>query len=311
MWAKVLNSSYVAFFALLLSVFAYFFIGYSFSRQDFGGLFICFTVAFIAYWYLYQFIKNRAAIKGGYWLAFVLRLLFLCSIPMLSDDFYRFIWDGRLLVAGINPFSYVPDFVIHHFSGPVEGINNSLFILLNSPHYYSVYPPLCQAIFYLSSLAAHNSVFLNVIVLRLFVLGAEALGLIYLPKTLKRYNIPPHQGLIFALNPLVIIELTGNLHFEALMICFLILFFYVFQTQKLLLPGLFFGLAVITKLIPLLFLPLIFFRLGLKKGIGFPPSCFLLCCWRLSLSLKELKALEQVWVYTFKNLSLMVVFTCS
>jgi hypothetical protein len=40
--------------------------------------------------------------------ALLFRLLLLFAVPALSDDFYRFLWDGRLSLEGINPFLYTP-----------------------------------------------------------------------------------------------------------------------------------------------------------------------------------------------------------
>ncbi len=106
--------------------------------------------------------------------------------------------------------------------------------------------------------------------LRLFIIAAD-IGSIYLMiKLLSFLKLTKNRVFIYALNPLVIIELTGNLHFEAISICFLLLCFYVlFIKQKLFLAALSLAAAVLIKMLPLVFIPLIITYLGFRKGITF------------------------------------------
>ncbi len=61
--------------------------------------------------------------------------------------------------------------------------------------------------------------------------------------------------LLYALNPLVIVELVGNIHYEGLTICFLLAGLYFYKKQKDLPSATFLGLAAGVKLLPLIFLP--------------------------------------------------------
>jgi hypothetical protein len=111
-----------------------------------------------------------------------------------------------------------------------------------------------------------GSILSSVIVIRLFILASE-IGTIWLiKKILHHYQLPARNALLYALNPLVIIELTGNLHFEALLIFFLLLSYWLLITGKLISSAISFSLAICTKLVPLIFLPLMFSRLGWKKS---------------------------------------------
>jgi Gpi18-like mannosyltransferase len=82
-------------------------------------------------------------------------------------------------------------------------------------------------------------------------------------------KLTPGIILIYALNPLVIIELTGNLHFESVMIFFLLLAVYLLMNEKLLFSAISMGLAIGTKLMPLVFLPLLIKRLGIGRSIRY------------------------------------------
>jgi uncharacterized membrane protein len=99
----------------------------------------------------------------------------------------------------------------------------------------------------------------------LFDLGILFYGIKFL-KILKK---PKNIIFIYFLNPLVILELIGNLHLEGVMVFFMILSFYHLYKKKEIYSGIFLGLSILTKLIPLIILPLFLFRLGLKKSIRF------------------------------------------
>ena len=88
-------------------------------------------------------------------------------------------------------------------------------------------------------------------------------------KILKQLNLNEKNIFLYFLNPLIIIELTGNLHFEGVMICFLLFGIYFLMQRKLLLSTLFIAFSIGTKLLPLLLLPLLIQILGWKKSIPF------------------------------------------
>jgi len=127
--------------------------------------------------------------------------------------------------------------------------------------------------------------------MRIFIILAE-IGTIYFGiKLLKLLKLPEKQILLYALNPLIIIELTGNLHFESIMIFFLILSLYFLAHQKNNISAIFYGVSASIKLIPLIFLPS-FFRV-LKPAklliyyLLFTISFLILFSPFLSLSLKD------------------------
>ncbi len=57
-------------------------------------------------------------------LALVFRLIFLFATPNLSQDFYRFIWDGRMILEGLNPYLHLPQTFINQGIHPIaEALN--------------------------------------------------------------------------------------------------------------------------------------------------------------------------------------------
>ena len=254
--------------ALGISLSGYIWLGYFTERTDFLQIISLYSVIFALYILLLYETKSGDSYKIAIGGAVLLRLSLLLMTPNLSDDYYRFIWDGLLTVNGVNPYLLTPAELINSQQF-VPGISAELLQHLNSSGYLSAYPPVSQFIFWLSAKLAGTSIFGNIIVLRVCVLLAEFGILILLHRLATRFKLTPCIILIYALNPLVIIELTGNLHFEAVMIFFLLLAVYLLIKEKLLFSAVGMGLAIGTKLIPLLFLPLLIKRLGIGGGLRY------------------------------------------
>lgn len=196
------------------------------------------------------------------------RIMLFLSLPSLSDDFYRFIWDGRLIDLGINPFSHIPEYYIQS-NVAFSSLSTELFDKLNSQTYFTIYPPISQLIFWLSATLSPNSIVSSVFVLRLVLLCFEIGNIILIIKLLKQTNLSVSNAAIYALNPLVILEITGNLHFEGIMIFFLLGFIYLFQKHKIKLSALAMSLGIATKLIPFMFLPLVLSKVRFSKSVVF------------------------------------------
>ncbi len=240
-------------------------LGYFIPRNAFGPLVLTFAVLFAAYFCLTRWYSNQPR-----WLlcaSLLFRLLFLFVVPALSDDFYRFLWDGRLSADGLNPFLHTPGQLVENGWSQDHAVTEILFRHMNSPRYYTVYPPVLQGVFLLSAPFSSLSLTGGVVVLRLCILLAEVFSVFLLMRLLAAYGLPPGRVWLYALNPLVIVELTGNLHFEALMIVFLLAFLLALTGDKLRRAALFLALSAGVKLLPVMFFPLILAKKGPKKTL--------------------------------------------
>lgn len=260
---------FVALLVLLCAI-GYVFL-YQLNRSQTVALWAIFAALFVAYC---LFLRPTIAQKYYYPLllaAVVFRVVSLTTMPNLSDDFYRFVWDGRLWISGINPFLHLP---IHFFDGTyggqaIAGINSTLLGQLNSPHYYSVYPPICQFIFALAAKLSKGNLWANVVWLKAILLGFE-LGSLVLLNKFRLSNTITHQNVLqYALCPLIIVELVGNIHFEAVCIFFMLLAVYYLHQQKNTYSAVALGLAVSVKLLPLIALPLLLRRLGVVQTLRY------------------------------------------
>ena len=213
--------------------------------------------------------------------ALVFRLIGLSTLPTLSDDVYRFIWDGRLLAHGYNPFLYLPSEILSTPIATQTGLTEALFQKLNSPNYYTVYPPLLQGWFGVSAALGGTDELAAAFWLRLPILLGE-LGtfwlLYHVLNLMGKDKATTKRGvLLYALNPLVIVELTANSHYEGLTTGFLLAGLYFYKKQKDLPSATFLGLAAGVKLLPLIFLPALLdkdnwrksLRYGLATGVVF------------------------------------------
>jgi alpha-1,6-mannosyltransferase len=234
--------------------------GYLVPRDNAFWLLVAFTISFGLFWILF-----RLATSGSYplsyffGLAVMARLVLLVAWPSLSDDFARFLWDGFLVLKGVSPYKYTPSEVMAHGTLGAEKFLVELFPYLNSPNYFSVYPPLNQVIFSLAVFTGTYDLFYSLVSLRVLLLIAEMATLLIIWKLLLVNGLPSVNSLLYALNPLVIIEVSGNLHFEGMMLlCILCVFAFVNRNATL--GGVWFAAAVSVKLIPLILLPYLMVR---------------------------------------------------
>ncbi len=207
--------------------------------------------------------------------ALFFRVVTLFFLPNLSDDFYRFVWDGRLLIHGQNPYLSLPSQLIKEPFASDWGLGE-IYPLLNSPDYYSVYPPAGQFFCLVGAGLFPHSLWGSVFVIKSLILGSEILSIWFLWKIAGVFRQPKHTILWYALNPLVITELTGNLHFEALMITGILGAVYALTLSESAIVPFFkgfwkvlsafaFAVAICSKLIPLMFLVFLIRKMGIRQ----------------------------------------------
>lgn len=252
----------------VLSLGLYYVFAHHLERANFIKLFTLFAACFFICFKLVQFEKwnfRFLLIVGIFF-----RLVFLYAEPNLSQDYYRFIWDGELVSHFINPYLQIPDELIEQSDLVVANANelHSGMGSLSARH-YSNYPPLNQILFAISAFLGGTSILGSSIIMRVFIIAAD-IGVLYFGrKLLKNINRSPHLIFWYFLNPLVIIELTGNLHFEGVMLFFFVWALYLLSVNKWQWAAVVYACSISVKLVPLLFLPLFLKHFKLKKAISF------------------------------------------
>ena len=235
------------------------------SRSRFNLLWSVYSIAFIAY--LFLVLKSTLTLKQGIVLAIILRLSLFFSPPLLSDDYYRFIWDGAVAHAGINPSTYTPREISTHqewLQAP-EGF----FEKLNSPDYYTVYPPMAQGFFHLSFLINGWNIEGHIVWIRTIVMVADFFILWLLWLLLKQKHLSEKKILLYGLNPLIILEFSGNVHFDGLMILGLLVALYFAMNKNYAASGLSIAISVLFKMLTLPLIPFLGKELEWRRRILF------------------------------------------
>ncbi len=184
--------------------------------------------------------------------AVLFRLMAFPLEPSLSDDAFRYVWDGWLQVQGINPYLHAPaDAALASFqSAPI-------YEQLNSVAYHSVYPPLSQLIFAVGGLAYPLGWDASYYVIKAIFVGVELSGVVALSRMVQ-----PQTLVLYAWHPLVVIETAGQAHTEAAMVGLLLVTVWCVRSDR---PW--WAAAALTgagwiKLYPLMLFPLLIRRFG-------------------------------------------------
>ncbi|MDO8723166.1 MAG: hypothetical protein Q7J31_13230 [Syntrophales bacterium] len=218
---------------------------------------------------LYEEGKGKLALSPSTILFFALffRLLFLFRLPELSDDIYRYLWDGLQVLHGNNPYAAAPFDV-----RPFDNLSASLLAKINHPRLVTIYPPFAQIVFAAGAAISHSFIGFKVLMV-ILDLGICSL----LCKILPRMNLSAGRAILYAWHPLPVIEIAGSGHVDGVVILLFFLTIYVLlpkpardvsaqdlhrlpsfmapQYAKPLLAGTVFALAVLVKFIPLIYLP--------------------------------------------------------
>lgn len=172
-----------------------------------------------------------------------------------SDDIFRYLWDGKVAAAGINPFSYLPtDPHLSHLA------TSDLPARVNHPELRTLYPALAEAFF----LLAHRLFGDSAAGLKLLLVVMDCLTIVLLWTLLRRRGASVLPVILYAWSPLPVLYFGLDGHADALGIPFLILFLIYLVTNRPFRGVIALGLSALVKLIPLLAVPLL---LRLDKGI--------------------------------------------
>ncbi|HQT90214.1 MAG TPA: hypothetical protein PK677_17055 [Acidiphilium sp.] len=178
--------------------------------------------------------------------ALAMRGIVLTTPPFLSTDIYRYVWDGTVQNAGINPYRYKPD------APALRSLRTSaIYPGINRKHTArTIYPPVAEAIFALVSRAEPS-----ILMMRLAMTGFDVVAIIALLFLLRIARRPPTWILIYSWNPLPIWEISGNGHVDAIVVGFTALALLAAAARR---PGwaaLALAGGVLAKFLPLAMLP--------------------------------------------------------
>ncbi len=257
------KASYLRVFLLLAILLG--FIGLSqVARSEFTMLIGLYAIIFACYALMIYKWDGRGLILVLI-AVLTVRIPFFWNLPQLSDDYFRFLWDGMLLNEGLNPFGRIPiDQRIGNFTQPEFA--ETLISGMNSPGYMSVYPPFHQFVFGIAYFFSGPNLLQGVNTMRCIIIFFELAFTIFL--FLRKGNELKY-GCFYLLNPLVVVEGVGNVHFEAILLPWLAASLLWFDPRGAMKSALTYGGAVLVKLTPLMLAPAFLFRYRKKAAIQF------------------------------------------
>jgi alpha-1,6-mannosyltransferase len=219
------------------------------DRSDVGLALLPWSIAFVA---LIRFARSARPVSMGTVLGvgLALRAVFLLTDTDLSDDLFRYVWDGWIGVSmGVPPYQFAP-------SDPAlaSAQSNPLFERLNSPDFISVYPPLSQLTFLIGGwVHEHFGWPASGRVIRFCFTLLEAVGLVLLSRT----GIRARSFVLYAWNPLIPLVVAGSGHSEGGLILGFGLLLFGISRQSPALGWIGWVLSVLSKGFPLLAFPLV------------------------------------------------------
>jgi alpha-1,6-mannosyltransferase len=202
-------------------------------------------------------------------LAILFRVALLFTTPpTLSTDVYRYIWDGRMTNAGINPYA-------HRIDSPLlDAFDSPQRALVNHSEMATPYLPAAQVFFAAVYRIAPDSPLA-------FQIAAILLDLItgwLVIDLLRRLGRPRTWGLIYLWNPLVVVEFANGAHVDALMICLMMVTLWTLvAVRPRALSVVALAAAALTKGLPALLLPVVWRRWGWRYTVAFAALAIVAC----------------------------------
>lgn len=188
------------------------------------------------------------------------RLVLAPAAPTLSTDAYRYVWDARVAAAGISPYRHAP-------ADPALAFlrDEAVFPRLNHPTWRTIYPPAAQVFFRGVHALAPDSV----LAMKLALGAAELAALILLAALVRSRARPAWRLAIYAWSPLVLVEVWGSAHLDALVVAAVVAALAAAACQRPALAGAALGLGTLVKLYPAALLPLLLREGGRRAAAAF------------------------------------------
>lgn len=202
---------------------------------------------------------SRRALIAALGVAALMRFMVLLAPPYLSDDINRYVWDGRVEGAGINPYRYVP--ASPHLARLRD---DTIFPNINRSDYApTIYPPVAEYIFFLGTRLGGSLTAMKATLL-VFELG----GVLLLLRLLQDWRLPRERILIYAWHPLTLWEFAGSGHVDAAIVTFVALALWARRRQRPWLTGSAIAAAALVKFFPAVLLPALYRRWDWKMLIA-------------------------------------------
>ncbi len=203
---------------------------------------------------------RRVLINTIIMMALVFRIIMVVPSPFLSNDVYRYAWEGRIQHAGYNPYAHTPDDPALAKVRASTGFE----LLGDSQSLRTVYQPAAQEFFFIAAWAGKDSVFVIKLLLSLIDIGT-ILILLSILRLIKRSEF---LVLLYAWSPLVVFEVSGSGHIDGFTTFLVVTAAYFAVRNRKLAAGGLTGFAAAVKLLPIVLLPAFMNKREWKPAVG-------------------------------------------
>src|SRR2546426_612702 len=213
----------------------------------------------IAAWLIVRARSARSTLIIVLVLAGIFRLSIVFAPPYLSDDIYRYVWDGRVQAAGINPYRYIP--ADEHLQSLRD---EKIYPKINRRDYaHTMYPPAAEAAYFLTTRISESVTWM-----KLTIVGFELITVWILMELLASFGCARQRILIYAWHPLAVWEFAGSAHIDPLAFAFIALALLARRRNWETATGISLGLATLAKLFPIVLFPALYKRWGWKMPLA-------------------------------------------
>ncbi|MBW1760538.1 MAG: DUF2029 domain-containing protein [Deltaproteobacteria bacterium] len=181
--------------------------------------------------------------------------------PLLSDDVYRYLWEGRLWLEGINPYRLAPD------DPALAQFRDELWVNINNKPLGSIYPPLAQLLFVAAQWLGGKVWSVKLVALLAHVLSVAAVA---------RVCTERRASLALAMNPLLLSEAALNGHFDISCGVALLIAAWALSRHRFVQAGVAACAAVGLKVVGLVLLPLMARRPKMLVATGLTSALLLM-----------------------------------
>ena len=183
---------------------------------------------------------------------------------LFDNDIWRYLWDGHVWAHNVNPYAHAPlDSELDELTDNEGAVWGDVRDNVNYGATPTIYPPLAQMLFRFSHWLAPGSVF----VLKTLLAGCDLLAALFIGLALKTLRRPVALVILYAWNPLVVKVYAGSGHADALLVAAVAATVYFIVRGSRRAAAASFGLAVLAKLSPLVLLPFVVRRTGLRGAV--------------------------------------------
>ena len=219
----------------------------------------------------------RSAVAIVLAVAVLLRLVPVIGPSFLSTDLYRYVWDGRVQNAGINPYRYIP---ADPELAPLR--DGAIYPRINRADYApTIYPPAAQALFAVIAWLSPTTR-----AMKLAMVAIEAGAVLCMVRLLTMADMPPSGVLIYAWNPVVVWEYAGNAHVDAAAIGFIALALLAVATRRMAWAGVATAAATLVKFLPVVLVPALWRERRPRMAVAFAATVAVLYACYASVGLR-------------------------